>query len=289
MSVERDLAELLAWAEAGVSDLARENLGRDVRALLERARAGEYERTDFEARNIFDVARRTHEFLAYLGGWSEQAEAWAQVFERLELTGDESIAHLCPGWAPKLELALARRGHRGRVSLIDKRRSGPDRIVAFLRLLTGALDVEVIEEDLFAASEATYALVLANHVVDDLLLEEAAAALSIDPPRVYEDEATLERALGELVRREDRRGELMARLARAIGRRVAPRGRVVVTHYPSYVSRITGAERVERALEDAFIRLRRELSSLGLVELPGDTSFGSGFALPAHVFVRPVV
>jgi hypothetical protein len=263
----------IAGSLEGKSEIEIDNLRLDLSAVVRRLESGAYEESDYAERNVFDVARRTREFLHYFAGWNAQAARWAAILGP-HLGGVREVLDLCPGWAPKIELALTRLRFSGRVRMIDKDGGAMRELLAFFAILESPLRVEAIEADIFAEPVAAVAeLVVANHLVDDVLLDLWSPRLGIDAALAYEREAALRDAWRRILgARSEIEAAFPPLLAGALARHVAPGGVLIVSHYQSNVDRLMGTDESRAVFEELFQRLRRELADLGMdeVALPGE-------------------
>jgi len=141
-----------------------------VDAVEQRLASGEYREADFLVRSVFEVPRRTHEFVTYVKGWSAQARRWARLLAAIGIGHDE-VLELAPGWAPKIPLALAELGFRGTLRVRDRSAHALALLQDFRDALRIPVRLDVEQADLRDAPARRASLVVANHVVDDRLLD----------------------------------------------------------------------------------------------------------------------
>lgn len=164
-----------------------QNLARDLAAVEQRLASGEYAETDFVARSVFEVQRRTHEFVTYMRGWHAQGQRWAGLLAAI--APSDVVIDLCPGWAPKIELALMQMGFRGRVVAVDHSAESLAMLQDFLAVLQPPFSVVPVVEDVMNAQPRARArLVVANHVFDDLLMDRWVRARGGSLAEIYDDE-----------------------------------------------------------------------------------------------------
>jgi hypothetical protein len=261
------LLERIRDSAKGREDFEADNLRRDLSVLAARLESGAYKESDFAARNVYDVPRRTREFLRYFAGWNAQAARWGALLAP-HISGVREVIDLCPGWAPKIELALARLRFGGRVRMIDKDENAMRELLSFFALLDAPLRAEAIRADVFDTPPASEAeLVVANHVVDDVLLDRWAPKMGLDKARIYEEEAALAEAWERILeRRSEIEEELPRELAEALSRHVLRGGVLIVSHYPSNIEQLIGTAEITETFAALFRLLRRALGALGLDE-----------------------
>ncbi len=246
----QQLIDALAAGGVDRDDVTVANLERDLSAVLRRLHAGEYARTDFVERNVFDVPRRTREFFSYMEGYLRLAGRWIEALDGFPISELDDVVDLCPGWAPKIELALLRTGFRGTVVVVD---TDARALAALSSLIAGfAPPFTMAAEcaDFFAPPARRFRCAVANHVVDDLILSRFAPEPSSS---LYEDEGALVAAWLKIAERADEVvAGFPAELAEAFSRWVAPDGWLLLSHYDSFVDELLGSP--VRALVDQVFR-----------------------------------
>ena len=258
-------------------------------AILTRVRAGEYELTDFLARRSDDHARRLREAGLYTEGWLRHGRTWAQLLRRLPMDTYATAVDLCPGWAPKIELGLLLCRWRGHLTLLDRDPEATSRLSRFLETFLPAFSVSTLAEDVYE-TDARADLVLANHVIDDLLLDAVTPARGL----VYEDEGALQTAHERLAEERERAlEELMPRISAAVLSLLSGRGAIVLVQYPSYVESLLPVEGGSAVVAEAFQRIKVHLQDAGLRPLSGaaDSVLELGSAAtfgPEHVHILVV-
>lgn len=267
-----------------------QNLARDLTAVEQRLASGEYAETDFVARSVFEVQRRTHEFVTYMRGWHAQGQRWSQLLTALGVP-DDVVIDLCPGWAPKIELALMQAGFRGRVVAIDRSEESLTMLQEFLAVLQPSFTVVPVVEDVMGAPERpshTARLVVANHVVDDLLVDRWVRARGGSLAAIYDDERLLAEAWRGVLRDAPQLLPAFPRdAAHALARYVADGGTLVVSHYSSLIERLIGGDDVAPFFADAFARVCAALVNDGVVARALPVGVDGFDDARAAVFVRP--
>jgi hypothetical protein len=251
-----------------VSEGERENVLRDLGAVRDRLRAGEYARTDFLARNRFDILRRTREFMSYMNGWARHAETWAAILGELPFDRIARVEDVCPGWAPKIEIALAQIGFGGALILVDRDVEAAERLREFMRVFRPRYRIAIHDEDFFAPSNVPLDrradLVIANHAIDDLLIDR----LAPNATKVYEDEAAICEAFRAIdSARQSALEEIAPRIAALLGARVREGGYLALAQYPSYVESVLDLGPGADVPRLTFLRVVAELEAHRFVRL----------------------
>lgn len=247
----------------------REHILRDLQAMTQRIQAGEYRHTDFVARSTFDIPRRTAEFFRYFAGYQEQAERLAALLKAVPMAGITSITDLCPGWAPKIEMALLLAGFQGDVYLFDKSRKYAAQLEIFLRILRPAFRTLSVQGDLLTeAAPPRTQLVIANHIVDDLIIDLYVSQAGLSADALYGCETTFIRSTSEIPEVLDA-DQIAVKLATALNRFVLPRGYLILTHYLSVTESCLDLHRWADYTADVFLQVQQVLYQQGYQQLSG--------------------
>jgi hypothetical protein len=292
---EAELTKLLGRIERaskGHSEHERANLGRDLAAVEKRLAAGEYASTDFIAKNTFDVPRRTREFFAYMCSLDRLADRTGEAIRSALSSSSEvrEVIDLCPGRIPKVEMALMRLGFGGSVTAADKDGEALADLEAFAKMLAPAFSLRVHATDVFAHTGQLKAdLVIANHVIDDLLIDRHALELGIDTARIYEEEDELQSAWKRILGDRERLARTFPpALARSLAHFVGPGGRLLITQYAGYVETLLGGSEATEFFLHLFDSTVDELGRIGFVgSRTNSGSSGSRIALQTLQTVTP--
>ncbi|MDR0859805.1 MAG: hypothetical protein LBO09_02210 [Candidatus Peribacteria bacterium] len=180
-----------------------QRLDADLHTLYERLINREYLETDFSQKNKYNIPERTQEFFKYLSDYCKNARTWEAILQKFEMAKISRIANLCPGRAPKIELALYYLGYQGVIEIIDKDTKAMDQIQNFMHLFKYEYKIQKRVTDIFAAKKSTpYELIIANHIIDDTFLFFYAKRKKIGIEDIYTNESKLVQ-LWETVLKED--------------------------------------------------------------------------------------
>lgn len=132
----------------------------------------QYVETDFVDRNRFDAGRRTEEFFRYLEGYIKQSKRWERILKPvLAHTHITSITEICPGWAPKIELALGRLAYTGSITLFDENLTSMKKLEDFAHFFYPELQIHTKTGNVFSKTKKPQSdLTVCNHIIDDLVL-----------------------------------------------------------------------------------------------------------------------
>jgi len=180
---------------------AYDNLMNDLKHIHLRLKTNMYAESDYEKRDIFDVPRRTEEFLRYFSGYDEQGEFWASILKPLITTKTKTILDVCPGWAPKIELGLWKLRFKGTTHLVDYNPSSLSSIESYLKMIGSDLKLVNHNDNFFyLKSLPQMDLIVGNHIVDDLLLHEYCEKSQVMITSLYESENAMLKATEEILK-----------------------------------------------------------------------------------------
>ena len=208
---------------------------RDLQRVEQRLIKGEYYYSDF-AGNTFNIPERTREYFIYFNSYFKAARTWAKVLHGVDVHRFAKIADLCPGWAPKLELALFYLRYNGTLILLDKDRAALEQNETFIGLFNPPYQVQSRVADIFEINEPPAELVLANHLIDDLLLNICAGEAGFDPNAIYQEEQAMKNAWALILQRRDYFfSKTVNQLSDLFLKLVQQGGSLILTQYQAYV------------------------------------------------------
>jgi hypothetical protein len=119
------------------------------------------------------------------------ARCWTPALQALGVERAASVLDLCPGFAPKLELALHYAGCEGRVLLVDKERATLDELLTLISAFGVRFSAEPRVLDVERERPPRAPFIAANHVLDDIAMNRGASLLGVALRAVYEREELL--------------------------------------------------------------------------------------------------
>jgi hypothetical protein len=254
--------------EGDYQPIEHARLARDLERVEQRLIKGEYFYTDF-AGNTFNVPERTREYFIYFNSYFKAARTWARVLEKIDVHRFSEVADLCPGWAPKLELALFYLQYKGKLVLLDKDASSLEQNQSFIRLFNPQYEVRSLVTDIFDLKESPGELVLANHLIDDLLLNLCAAEAGFDPLAIYEREESMKNAWDLILgRRRYFFSKIVDELAQLFLRLVPKGGCLILTQYQAYVEKLLDLQQAAAFCKEVALGVVERLKNAGFSDDP---------------------
>lgn len=259
-------------------DLEPRELQRVERELLtvEKRLASRDYRIHSYCQNVHNVAERTHDVYSEVAFYCSLGNAWAELLSAAEVPADGRVLDLCPGFVPKVELGLFYQNFAGRVVLLNKDSAALQQLRDFLALFRPRFDVECFHVDIFDQTSIDELLnqqfhcVTANHIFDDLLLDDFCQREEIEPQRLYEEEGFIISVWRRLIRQGLLHFDsVLGKLARSIECHVAVGGSFIATQYPSYMERALGLQHASEFCRQFFEALVARLEMSGFEKSAG--------------------
>lgn len=184
-----------------LSDIELTNLKTDLNAWLLRVKNHQYQYTTFLDYNVFDFPRRNQEFLQYTQRWLDQANAWKEIITKLNVPPTGTIIDLLPGSLPKIELALNQLRFQGTIHAIDLDPQALKALDTHLSLISPLSFIYVPHHtNLYQISNIKADLIIANHIIDDLLLYEFSESVSQPLSKIYDSEKAFLEAISHITK-----------------------------------------------------------------------------------------
>lgn len=209
-----------------------ENILRDIEVLCCRIESQEYKNTDFLGRQQFDTPRRTYEFVNYFIGYYEQSLAWVSILKKIPLNEIKIIFDFCAGRAPKVQWALKQLDYRDKLFIFDKDKTACQQLSLFLSILQVNYQYLFIDQDIYQLHSEQADLITANHVLDDLVLDDYCKIKKIPLATVYNSEEIFRIMIQDIPKNLDVE-KFCARVFQAIHLKLKNQGYVIMNHYLS--------------------------------------------------------
>ena len=243
----------------------RVRAGREISVVRERLEKREYSRCSYVT-NKLNIPERMEDFFSEIIFYAGVGRTWEKIFSALNIARVGTALDLCPGLGPKVEIGLMYAGFEGQITVVDKDAKALRRLQEFLSIFNPPFQIKPRESDLFSV-RGKYNLVVGNHILDDLILNEACSRFSISLSDVYESEPLLRetwtRAISE---RTSIESAMLPRIADFLTRVCGADGRVVISQYPSYVERMLELKDMTAWMRRSLRKLRAALIKRGFVD-----------------------
>ena len=254
-------------AQPELSELTARRFTRDLERIEVRLRNGDYEKSPFED-NVLNLPDRTHQVTVEAEFMAAVGRQWARLLEPLGLRQARRALDLGPGWAPKVELGLYYGGFRGHAVLINQDASALGTLRRFLSIFDLEYSLSTDSANLLSWQGDPGDLVLANHLLDDLRIDDHCRRTGTDPGGLYARESDFRAAWEQILRHPPEHEQaLVEALADAVARMTLPGGHAVFVQYPSYAERTLSLVDAVRCGQRMLRSLGRALERRGFTDL----------------------
>jgi len=248
-----------------VSSIEKKRLLEDLETIYARLSKREYKIGGFST-NKFDVPDKTLEVFINIDYYGKIGRTWARIFQELSVSRFKTIADVCPGYTPKVELGLYYAGFRGSVEVIDADKQSLERLTTFVSVFRPEFKLRVSRKNIFTPSTVSYDAVTANHVLDDVILWHFARKLGMTLDAIYRSEQTYIRVWKQILSDKEKNiREITPLLVRSFDSLVRNGGYLCLAHYSSYTDRMLNQRKAYYFTQTVFHRVTDELVALGYV------------------------
>lgn len=233
-----DLLQSIKNKFVRLTNIEKKRLASDLDVIYERLLKKEYTRTGF-SNNKFDVPDRTHEFYVNLNFYCQLGKDWAQLLKQININNYSEILDLCPGFMPKVELGLFYLEYKGTLIGIDKNQQSLIMLDKFMQLFNPKYKFIKKKWDLYKNFKNKYPVVMANHMIDDLVIDYFATKFNLDIKDIYKNESSLVKFWNLVLENKTQNIEEVAnKIAPIFDRLVEANGYLILTQYKSYFDKI---------------------------------------------------
>lgn len=220
-----------------LSTKENDRLARDLAIIGVRLGSGSYEINSFSD-NALNLVERNRDFFSELQFYSRVGRTWSRLFQELGVERYPDCIDLCAGYFPKVELGLHYLNFQGKVRVFNKDGEALASLREFLLFLDIKFPVVTSQVDIFHEILEPSALVVANHIIDDLVIDTFSQEFGLSTGEVYASEENL-RSFWRRVSSEAPRfkRKVVEQLAPMIEKTVLPGGSLLLIQYPSYTER----------------------------------------------------
>lgn len=102
-------------------------------------------------------------------------ETWQYIFQQIDFSTINTIIDLCPGWAPKIEMALLKTNFKGTIYAIDENKDHLDTFHTLIDPFEKQFDIQLCNTSIDQIDKTTISvvdLIIGNHIIDDLLINQ---------------------------------------------------------------------------------------------------------------------
>jgi hypothetical protein len=167
-------------------------------------------------------------------GYITQSNKWSEILKPiLKRNNIQTITDVCPGWAPKIELALTSLGYTGTVTIFDKNNHSTKQLQSMITSFKPLYTIMEKTGDVLSKSRKPQSnLTVCNHIIDDVMLSMYARSAGTPLDQIYLTEQLYIRATHEIVHREKMFDDFPDLFVERIDQFVPYNGIFIMMHYP---------------------------------------------------------
>ena len=243
--------------------IEKKRIEEELNALAERLKNRKY-KIAYTAYNIFNIPDRTEDLYEHLKFYCDTGRTWAVLLSAINIHSYGKVVDLCPGFAPKVELGLFYLDYQGEVIIVDKRMDSMKKLEEMLMLFGPKYKITPKKIELFKPHPQSYPVVIANHIIDDLVMDYFAKKFNISSQEIYEKEGKLIEIWGKILSgKQSHAEEILPHLVQGVGSLIQKGGWLLMAQYQSYIEKLFNLKEVTRFNKNLFKKLVEELSREG--------------------------
>ena len=255
-------------ARQGISKTEKVRCTRELEIILGRLKSREYRQSNFLPRNVLTITERTDEMFKELRFLWSVGAVWKELLQEIGIHRVKSALDIGCGFFPKAELGFYYLNFTGKLTLLDCSAEALRQAAHFLKFFNVGFSVERVPVSLWDLPDHRYDLIVANHSLDDLILDAAARECGVSLIDAYRSEALFQELWQSIIKDSSLGAEVMDRLAEFIAGHLNPGGRVVLLDYPSRSHRALGLNSIPRYVGARQKDLRACLEGKGFKQQP---------------------
>ena len=213
------------------------------------------------------VQDRTEELFGDLGFYWSAGQVWRDLLTAIGIKLGGRSAEIGCGVVPKVGGALHYLEFEGILDLVDISDESLRSASRWLSLLGCRFPHNSVRSHLFDLSHDLYEGIFANHVIDDLLLNEHCLRTECSADYLYRDGSRYRETWQEISRYSPWIPSFVEALVAKVASALTPGGTVVMCDYPSHSHKALGLENVTPLIRDVQDLIRKGLFDRGLRSL----------------------
>jgi hypothetical protein len=214
--------------------------------------------------NRFDIPNRANEFFTELEFQALLGKTWECILKEININSYSHVVDLCPGYSPKIELGLFYLQYKGEVVAIDGDSHALSMLVRFMDLFNPQFKISKKIVNLFGRFKGNYDVVLANHIIDDLVLCYFSQKLRIKHRDIYSKEENVKIIWKHVLSDKKTNLDMMSTvISKMFNQLIEPKGIICITHYKSYFDKLLDADKAYKFNQELLKKIVAELKHNG--------------------------
>lgn len=194
------------------------------------------------------------------------AENRYAIFEALQLNQYASVCEILPGWGPKVAIPLTQIDYRWKLILLDKQMSFLDELEDSLQIFYPKFEIEKRAESIMDHMDFFTDVIIWNHVIDDLLLDEYCVQQGINVDDLYNDGKKFVSTREELWKTSTIASTIAIALIEKFDFMINPGGCLILAQYAWETEKNFGLDISIQMCADVVEMIKKWLERRGFVE-----------------------
>lgn len=191
--------------------------------------------------------------------YQQNIETWQTILQSFDFSSVSTIIDLCPGWAPKIELALLHTNFIGTLLAVDQSKDH----LSFLKHLLDPFpkrytmqyrNLHIFENHPRLQTD----MLIGNHIIDDLLIEYYQKK-NKQKPNPFVNMKTLPIMWNDILADKEISATIFNNFIPFLDASINRNGFLLISHYPSYQEKLYGLQKSTKACMHFFKQLENEL------------------------------
>ena len=259
-----------------ISNLELQRLNYDLQISKKRFISREYRQSSFKPRTTMSTPERTAEIASDLNFYWSVASVWQSIISQYFSRRTISVAEIGCGHISKVALGLTYFDFWGQLTLIDQDKHAIDRALECLDYF-GARFMRSGQTSSVFDNTRKFDAILANHLIDDLILSRFCKLNRVSLSKLYEDEKLYLRSWQKILENPAFLADLAKDFAAALVGSLNENSLILLLDYDSFSHKALGISAVTTLVSGFKQSLKTELAGLSATELKplaSDITFG---------------
>jgi|WetSurMetagenome_2_1015567.scaffolds.fasta_scaffold15442_2 hypothetical protein len=267
MTVKSTIKNIIDFVDKKhLTKIEEKRLLGNLSAVYNRLIKHDYQKYGY-SENKFDVPDRVSEIFTELEFYCLIGKTWLKILSALNIKDKPQIVDLCPGFVPKIELGLFYLQYKGKVVAIDKDSRALSSHIKFMELFGPEFKISKKIINLFGRFKENYDVILANHLIDDLVLCYFSKKMKMKLSDIYAKEGNVKKIWEHVLENKKNNLEVMTKIIVKIFDQLSgSKGLICMTYYKSYLDKILDMDDAYKFNRELFKKIIKELKNKGFSE-----------------------
>lgn len=192
------------------------------------------------------------------------AETYREIFEVLKVQSYHTVIDLCPGWSPKIEMALLKTSFSGTVVAVDKSYTDLQYLLLLLTPFNPQFKIKLKQIDL---NKEQYNLkgdiIIANHLIDDLLVDAYLSKTGTYELNIFQNSTHLQSIWGKIIPDKRLHKKVTTLLVEILLESIQKQGYIIISQYEGYQEKLYGRRDITKICQSVMIEVKHLLLKTG--------------------------